>query len=98
MPALLLKGPTMRKTFLLGILAVVVAGSGTRGQEPASQPTTQAAITPVESEEQAIAAIKRLGGKVEFDEKASGKPVVEVNLVGTNGSSLVFLHDFLTVF
>src|SRR5262245_33440384 len=33
-----------------------------------------------ETEDQAVKAIEKLGGKITFDEKAPGKPVVAVNL------------------
>ena len=38
------------------------------------------AAEPVESQEQAIAAIKKLGGKVTIDEKSPNKPVIKVDL------------------
>ena len=38
------------------------------------------AAEPVESQEQAIAAIKKLGGKATIDEKSPNKPVIKVDL------------------
>ena len=44
----------------------------------------------------AITEIKRLGGSVTIDEKSPGKPVIEVNLVGSKvtDASLVYLKGF----
>ena len=55
-----------------------------------------AAYANVDSQERALAEIKRLGGKVERDETAPGKPVVRIDLHGTKvaDSDLTFLRKF----
>jgi len=45
------------------------------------------------SEEQAIAEIQKLGGKVTLDEKSSGKPVIAVDFRGTQVTDAVLEHE-----
>ena len=46
----------------------------------------------VETQEQAIAAIKKLGGRVTFDEKSPNKPVIDVDLSRTNVTDAGLVH------
>ena len=45
-----------------------------------------------DAEKKAIAAIKKLGGKVTFDERKPGKPVIFVNLVNTKVTDAGLVH------
>jgi hypothetical protein len=59
-----------------------LAGCPTQPTPPETTSTpTPAAKT--KTEDEAVAFIQKLGGKIERDEKAAGKPVVEVNLAET---------------
>ena len=46
----------------------------------------------IDAEKKAIAAIKKLGGKVTFDEKKPGKPVISVNLRRTEVTDAGLVH------
>jgi hypothetical protein len=43
-------------------------------------------------QEQAVARIKKLGGKVEVDDKSPGKPVIRVDLHGTRVTDADLVH------
>ncbi len=65
------------KLGLIGILLLVVASA----QDIAGP-----------SQEQAIAAIKKLGGKVKIDEKSPGRPVIELRLSYTKITDAGLVH------
>lgn len=45
-----------------------------------------------ESQDAAVAAIKKLGGRVEFDEKDPDKPLIGVNFFGTDLTDAGLVH------
>ena len=67
-------------TVLVAALVVVFVGRGSTAAERIS-------------EEQAIAEIQKLGGKVTFDEKSAGKPVIAVDFRRTQVTYAVLEHE-----
>lgn len=74
----------MKQVAVFTLLVVLTSGCSGKTEEPAKTALTK---------EQAIAAIKKLGGSVTVDEETPGKPVVKVYLRGTKvtDTDLVYL-------
>jgi hypothetical protein len=56
---------------IVTVVTVLAGGLAANGQEPPDQ-------------EKAVAVVKRLGGRVEYDKKAPGQPVMEVSFLGAD--------------
>jgi hypothetical protein len=68
------------KTRVLVLIGLALASAGCSRREP---PPEKVVVAPNIAADAAVARIQTMGGSVEFDEAAPGRPVVKVDLHGT---------------
>ena len=93
----------IQHSFLVTALSLVVVidvcgwsdnekAANTKSGRPAVVEPKKSTTKPTQTQEQAIAEIKKLGGKVEVDKKTPGKPVVKVIFFGHRLTAAALVH------